>query len=88
MRPTIDWKSLDTLGQHPMPVDETWKQIKCRKGPKKHSVNRERSFIARINHKRAQHLIKQKLESLHAYKAEVRQYWLGEIDEHPSKPTL
>jgi hypothetical protein len=54
------------------------------KGPKKHSTNKERSHADSERAKRRRRYIQERLDDLQAYRAQVRAYWLGERDSHPT----
>jgi hypothetical protein len=60
--------------------------IRCNKGPKKHSVNRERSHMDRARHRKGVLAAEKNLSLLGAYLTQVRAYWTGERDTHPLPP--
>lgn len=56
------------------------------KGPKKHSVNRERSREEAGRVRRGRHVASVKLRLLQSYRDAVAAFWRGDIDDHPMKP--
>lgn len=57
--------------------------MKRAKGPKKHSTNKERSFIDRRNAAHAKRAVADHVAELQGYREQVRAYWSGNREEHP-----
>jgi hypothetical protein len=60
-----------------------WRKIKVRKGPKKHSVNRERSHEEQARNRSIKLANIKKAKTFADYKELVKKYWRGEIDNYP-----
>jgi hypothetical protein len=54
--------------------------------PKRHSVNRERSFQERQKAEEHAKYLANDAEKRTSYKRSVRAYWIGERDSHPDTP--
>lgn len=68
------------------PNELWWRKIKVRKGPKKHSVNRERSQLEQKKYADSKRLREQKSKTFYDYKGLVMKYWRGEIENFPPNP--
>jgi hypothetical protein len=58
--------------------------VRCRKGPKRHGINRERSRVAVGKARRAKLAAAGNLAALRRLKAAVRAYWRGKLAEYPA----
>lgn len=54
------------------------------KGPKNHSTNKERSYQVRRKTAITKRIAAATAEAFAEHKAQVRAYWLGERNDHPS----
>ena len=54
-----------------------------RRHKKRHSVNRERSFVERKRHHQGKAKAAKDLRERKAYDEQVKAFWLGERDTHP-----
>jgi hypothetical protein len=80
----IDWNNLPKLWSRPRPKNDDYLLlVRCRKGPKNHSVNREKSYADHAAAARAKRENETKLAGHRAFKAQVAAYWRGERDSHP-----
>lgn len=84
----IDWQNLTMM------VGPRFRQImasrndrerlcRVRKGPKKHSTNKERSYAARTKAAKVKQAVARKAVERQTYHWAAIAYWRGESDEHP-----
>ena len=81
----IDWGNLPKLRSRPRLQNDRDKLVRCRKGPKNHSVNREKSFCDRSRASKLKHEAELRSEEHQAFKAKVRAYWQGNRDNYPER---